>query len=98
MSKMASAPQDSRSVLRQRGATPPPHSSLNNTLVPSLLNVAECQYANASSDAASRRTGCTGSEMSSRMPLPEQAPAASPSDGYVVMSWHWLVWLVVCVC
>ena len=28
---------------RQRGAEPPPHSSLNSTFVPSLLNVAECQ-------------------------------------------------------
>ena len=45
-------------------------------------------------DAASRRFGFTGSEMSSRMPLPEQAPAASPTSGYTVMSWHWFVVLV----
>ena len=25
------------------------------------------------------------------MPLPEQAPAASPISGKTVMSWHWLV-------
>ena len=42
-------------------------------------------------------SGCTGSEMSSRMPLPEHAPAASPSSGKTVMSWHWLVVLVRCV-
>src|SRR5687767_2219003 len=29
--------------------------------------------------------------MSNRMPFPEQAPAASPSSEYTVMSWHWLV-------
>ena len=29
--------------------------------------------------------------MSSRMPLPEHAPAASPIAEYTVMSWHWLV-------
>src|ERR1700722_17393714 len=29
--------------------------------------------------------------MSSRMPLPEHAPAASPMAEYTVMSWHWLV-------
>ena len=34
------------------------------------------------------RTGFAGSEMSIRMPLPSQAPAASPISGYVVMSWQ----------
>ena len=46
---------------------------------------------------ASRRFGLAGSEMSIRMPLPEQAPAARPTSGYTVMSWHWLVVLVRCV-
>ena len=41
--KMAFAPQVGGSVARQRGAEPPPHSSVNNTVDPSLLNVAECQ-------------------------------------------------------
>ncbi len=31
------------------------------------------------------------------MPLPEHAPAASPTSGNTVMSWHWLVRLVLCV-
>ncbi len=35
--------------------------------------------------------------MSIRMPLPEQAPAARPTSGKTVMSWHWLVVLVRCV-
>ena len=29
--------------------------------------------------------------MSSRIPLPEQAPAARPIAEYTVMSWHWSV-------
>ena len=37
------------------------------------------------------RTGFTGSVMSRRMPLPWHAPAAMPSSGYAVMSWHVLV-------
>ncbi|PYR73990.1 MAG: hypothetical protein DMF86_19280 [Acidobacteria bacterium] len=65
---------------------PPPHSSVKITLVPSLLNVAECQYAKFLSVTWSRRTGWTGSEISSRMPLPEHAPAASPISGNTVMS------------
>ena len=73
---------------RQRAAVPPPHSSVKMTLVPSLLNVAECQYEKFGSATASSRTGFTGSEMSSRMPLPWHAPAASPISGYEVMSWH----------
>ena len=43
------------------------------------------------------RTGLAGLEMSIRMPLPAQAPAASPSAGKAVMSWHRLVALAVCV-
>ena len=42
-SKMALAPHSFRSVARHLGAPPPPHSSEKSTLVPSLLNVAECQ-------------------------------------------------------
>ena len=81
MSKMASAPHFGWSVARQRADVPPPHSSVKMTFVPSLLSVAECQYEKFGSDTASRRTGFTGSEMSSRMPLPWQAPAARPSSG-----------------
>src|SRR5256885_327940 len=88
MSKMASAPQVGGSVARQRGCVPPPHSSVKITLVPSLLNEAECQYAKLGSTTSSTRTGWTGSLMSNRMPFPEQAPAASPTAGYAVMSWH----------
>ncbi len=43
------------------------------------------------------RTGFTTSEMSSRMPLPEHAPPASPMSGKTVMSWHWCVRRVDCV-
>src|SRR4029453_15141490 len=45
MSKIASAPHDGGSEARHRGRVPPPHSSVKITLVPSLLNVAECQKA-----------------------------------------------------
>src|SRR5687768_8555625 len=34
------------------------------------------------------RTGFAGSEMSIRMPLPSQAPAARPISGNEVMSWQ----------
>src|SRR6185436_5488349 len=88
MLKIASAPQFGGSITRQRGRVPPPHSSEKSTFVPSLLKVAECQYAKFLSVTASRRFGFTGSEMSSRMPLPPHAPAASPTAGYTVMSWH----------
>ncbi len=83
--------------MRQRGRLPPPHSSVNSTLVPSLLKVAECQKAKPGSVTASSRLGRSGSLMSKMMPLPEQAPAAILSDGNTVMSWHWSVTLVVCV-
>ena len=36
-------------------------------------------------------------EISRRMPLPEQAPAARPAEAKMVMSWHWLVTEVVWV-
>src|SRR5262252_2787766 len=39
--KIASAPHSILSVDRQRGAEPPPHSSVKSTFDPSLLNVAE---------------------------------------------------------
>ena len=81
MSKIASAPQLSGSLARQRGRVPPPHSSVKITFVPSLLNVAECQYAKFLSLTASSRTGWTGSRMSIRIPLPAHAPAASPISG-----------------
>jgi hypothetical protein len=97
MSKMALAPHSIGSVARQRGRVPPPHSSVKTIFVPSLLNVAECQYAKLLSTTASSRFGFTGSLMSSRMPLPEHAPAASPTSGYTVMSWHWFVIRELCV-
>ena len=42
--KIASAPHSFGSVARHFGWPPPPHSSEKSTFVPSLLNVAECQY------------------------------------------------------
>src|SRR6185436_4379298 len=89
MVKIASAPHSLLSVSRQRGADPPPHSSLNSTLVPSLLNVAECQNDMLASAAKSSRTGCAASRMSSSSPSPAHAPPARPISGYTVMSWHW---------
>src|SRR6187551_2026488 len=87
---MASAPHSSLSVARHRGADPPPHSSLNSTFLPSLLNVAECQNDMFLSAAKSMRFGLTTSLMSSNRPRPAQAPPASPISGYTVTSWHWL--------
>ncbi|NIP59431.1 MAG: hypothetical protein GWO00_16155, partial [Gemmatimonadetes bacterium] len=84
-------------MTRQRGAPPPPHSSVKTTFEPSLLKVAECQYAKLGSATAERRTGFTGSVMSRRIPFPEHAPAASPISGYAVMSWHWFVCRVLWV-
>jgi hypothetical protein len=75
-------------VARQRGAIPPPHSSVKITFFPSLLNVAECQYAKFGSLTAAIRFGFAGSRMSNRIPLPEHAPAANPIAEYAVMSWH----------
>ena len=51
----------------------PPHSSVKMTLVPSLLKVAECQYAKPGSTTASIRCGFSGSEISNRIPLPAQS-------------------------
>src|SRR5439155_25240352 len=86
--KIASAPHCFGSVARHLGPPPPPHSSENKILVPSLLNVAECQYEKFVSDTCARRTGCAGSRMSSRNPYPSHAPPAIPIAGYNVMSWH----------
>jgi hypothetical protein len=79
--KMASAPHSGRSVARHLACPPPPHSSLNRILVPSLLNVAECQYEKLLSATAFRRRGLAGSLMSSRNPYPSQAPPARPMAG-----------------
>src|SRR5207302_8324421 len=68
--KMASAPHSGLSVARHLGCSPPPHSSVNNSLVPSLLNVAECQNAKFESATAAIRRGWTGSRMSSSKPYP----------------------------
>src|SRR5436189_778145 len=86
--KIASAPHSGLSVTRHLGARPPPHSSVNSSLVPSLLNVAECQNAKFESAAAARRLGLAGSRMSRSRPYPAHAPPARPMAGYTVMSWH----------
>ena len=91
------APHVAGSVARQRGAEPPPHSSVKTTTSPSLLNVAECQYAKFGSATSATRIGFAGSVMSSRIPFPEHAPPASPIPGYAVMSWHWFVRRELCV-
>ena len=55
---------------------------MKTTLVPALLNVAECQNAKFSvSRTGSVTTGCSRSEMSIRMPSPMQAPAAMSFEG-----------------
>ena len=79
--KIASAPHSGLSVARHFGAPPPPHSSENRIFVPSLLNVAECQYEKFVSPAASRRTGFWTLLMSSSRPYPPQAPPARPMLG-----------------
>jgi hypothetical protein len=66
--KIAFAPHCFGSLARHFGAPPPPHSSVNSTLVPSLLNVAECQYEKFESAAAATRVGLAGSRMSSSRP------------------------------
>src|SRR6476646_2227688 len=88
MRKMASAPQFLGSPARQYAAPPPPHSSLNSTIEPSLLNVAECQNEKLESATAATRFGFGVSLMSSKRPMPAHAPPARPTDGYTVMSWH----------
>src|SRR3989454_8140218 len=66
--KIASAPHSGLSVARHLGCPPPPHSSEKRSLVPSLLNVAECQYEKFESDTASIRLGLATSRMSSSSP------------------------------
>src|SRR2546422_7414364 len=88
--KIASAPHWGLSVARHLGCPPPPHSSEKRSLVPSLLNVAECQYEKFESDTASIRLGLATSRMSSSSPYPPHAPPANPIAGNTVMSWHWL--------
>src|SRR5207247_10003082 len=77
--KIASAPHSGLSVARHLGCPPPPHSSEKRSLVPSLLNVAECQYAKFESDTASIRLGLATSPLSNRMPYPPHAPPANPT-------------------
>ena len=79
--KIASAPHSYLSVARHRGCPPPPHSSVNRSLVPSLLNVAECQKEKFESATAPIRFGWDASRMSSRRPYPPQAPPANPMAG-----------------
>jgi hypothetical protein len=73
----------------QVAAPPPPSSSVKTTLVPSLLNVAECQNAKFSvSRTVVMTLGLVRSLMSNSAPSPMQAPAARSSAGYAVMSWQ----------
>ena len=81
MSYTASPPHIGGSVDWHIGFVPPPHSSENSSFVASLLNVAECQNANAASATSSNRFGCVTSLMSSNRPLPEQAPPSSFANG-----------------
>ena len=83
---MASAPQSSGSHALHLALPPPPHSSVKITLVPSLLKVAECQYAKPISVTTSNLFGLYGSEISKSIPFPEQAPAAIFADGKTVIS------------
>ena len=60
---------------------------MKTTLVPALLNVAECQNAKfVVSRTVVITLGATGFEMSNRAPSPMQAPAATSLLGYAVMS------------
>jgi hypothetical protein len=56
------------------------------TFVPSLLKVAECQYAKPTSVTTSILLGLYGSEISNNIPFPEHAPAARFADGNTVIS------------
>src|SRR5438876_7020054 len=86
--KIASAPHWGLSVARHLGCPPPPHSSEKRSLVPSLLNVAECQYEKFESDTASIRLGFATSRMSSSSPYPPHAPPPwrPPSSGWLAAS------------
>ncbi len=50
------------------GDVPPPHSSVNTTFEPSLLNTAVCHSEKFVSACAASRTGFSGFEMSTRSP------------------------------
>src|SRR5437764_6449563 len=52
----------------QFGDVPPPHSSVNTTFEPSLLNTAVCHREKLVSDAAARRTGFSGLDTSTSKP------------------------------
>ena len=86
---MPFAPRVGPTVALQVARPPPPSSSVKTTLVPLLLNVAECQNAKfAVSWTRSMTFGATGLEMSMMMPSPMQAPAAIFLAGKAVMSWQ----------
>src|SRR3954469_1120444 len=55
-------------VAWQFGDVPPPHSSVNTTFEPSLLNTAVCHSEKFVSALASTRTGNSGFEMSTSRP------------------------------
>ena len=80
---MASAPRFGPTASLQVAAPPPPSSSVKTTLVPALLNVAECQNAKfvGVPDPVVITRGASRLEMSSRMPSPMQAPAARSFAG-----------------
>ena len=86
MSYIALAPQSNGSHALHLALPPPPHSSVKTILVPSLLNVAECQYAKPVSVTTSNLVGLYGSLISKSMPFPEHAPAAMFKEGNTVMS------------
>ena len=84
---MPSAPRVGPTSSLQVAAPPPPSSSVKTTLVPDVLNVAECQNAKfAVSVTRSMTLGATGLVMSMMMPSPMQAPAAIFLAGKAVMS------------
>ena len=81
--KSALAPHSYLSVSRQRGAEPPPHSSVKSTFLPSLLNVAECQNDKFESAAASMRIGFATSR-----DVEQQAVAAARAAGEADVGIH----------
>src|SRR6185369_16709417 len=88
MSNTASPPHMVGWIDWHIGDVPPPHSSEKSSLVPSLLNVAECQNENAGSATSSSRLGFITFFVSSSSPLPEHAPPSSPKNGKLVTSWQ----------
>ena len=92
MSKMASAPQFEqigRAAARPRAAAPLVGEDHLGAVVVERRRVPVGEVLVATRSRAA--SGSPDREMSSRMPLPEQAPAARPTSGNTVMSWHWLV-------